>query len=67
MPSPVSATRVTGFRIFARANSSGEPESWSNSRHAPAATSACAGQGGVWYPDLSKYQTTLGGGILVKF
>jgi hypothetical protein len=32
-----------------------------------AASSACAGQGGVWYPDLSKHQTAVGGGILVKF
>jgi hypothetical protein len=32
-----------------------------------AAASACAGQGGVWYPDLSKHQTAVGGGILVKF
>lgn len=31
------------------------------------AASACAGQGGIWYPDLSKHQATLGGGILVKF
>jgi hypothetical protein len=31
------------------------------------AASACAGQGGIWYPDLTKQQATLGGGILVKF
>jgi putative OmpL-like beta-barrel porin-2/carboxypeptidase family protein len=31
------------------------------------AAGACAGQGGIWYPDLSKHQATIGGGILVKF
>jgi hypothetical protein len=32
-----------------------------------AAASTCGGQGGVWYPDLRTRQTTLSGGVLVKF
>jgi hypothetical protein len=32
-----------------------------------AAASACGSQGGVWYPDLRTRQTTLSGGVLVKF
>jgi hypothetical protein len=32
-----------------------------------AAQKACGGANGLWYPDLSTHQVTLGGGILVKF
>ena len=32
-----------------------------------AASAACAGQGGVWNPDLVKSQAVIGAGVLVKF
>jgi hypothetical protein len=31
------------------------------------AAAACAGNGGVWFPDLRKQETKLSAGVLVKF
>jgi hypothetical protein len=52
----------------------GSPGSFACNSGAPAGTSdpttaqsACANQGGVWYPDLRTRQVVLSMGVLVKF
>ena len=49
----------------------GNPSQYVCNDGAPAGTSltstSCANDGGVWYPDLRTRQTTLSGGVLVKF
>ena len=35
--------------------------------NAPASDPTCSSNGGIWYPDLRTRQTTLSGGVLVKF
>jgi hypothetical protein len=49
----------------------GYPSQYACNDGTPAGTSltgtSCANNGGVWYPDLRTRQTTLSGGVLVKF